>query len=1186
VAGRIRDLAVSPDGTRIYAASAVGGLWYSGDGGAAWQPVGGFVTAPGRTLPLSTTTLACGAVHVRFRIGPAEDEVWLGTGEPDPLRHPNDEMVQGYYGGIGVLSALGPAAAAPGTDPWTAEAVALRGAAVFSLAEDPAIPRRLVAATTRGLHTHNPAAAPGADPWSLVVVPRWETPANGGVGPGSALVVVTDVVWAGGRLWVAVRQAGTPLTALWRSDGGPAGPWTEVPLPGARTVGGAPQVTRLTLAVAPGNADVLYVLGSSPRMWRIDDATGAAPVVRRVTGLPTGLFNPDGDNDQSEYDMALTVDPADPRRFMIGGSVVTSPVDGSNAAALYRMRVGAAPVVVGGEARWRTDYVGGNAFDDRWVGAEVHADVHRIRWLAVGATTQVVLGCDGGVFRSTAAGEPGTFVSRATGMAVSEAGFVANHPTSDGPVLLGMQDNGVQLRIGEGTWRQGLPSNPDGGGVAFDPGTPGRFIGQFNSSLWTDDDDHDVSPTFRNTGPPFENEDGNSRFYSNAEVRRRTGDGRVQLAVGTNRVWYTEGWGRSFWDAVAGVWRRDWRTLPSFTDPRAGDATAGDALTRDVLPPGRAAPGLGPEAAPAGIRALRWATDHRLYAVMRGAVHRLDRIPGTTNWARTRIGQRPAVPLGPAPAPAAAADPPAEGAYNDLAVHDPGRAAHGSFYLATSHPTEPVWWFDGGAAPGGRWHPAGLGVLAAVQPVPAGAQDGVRAAGYAVAVDPANPAAVFAGTSVGVWRGELTFSPAGAPSWVWRPFNNGLPEAAAQDLAIARYPLAQGGEARLLRAALQARGGWEVDLTGPVAPLVYLRAHPYDTRRSLPTAMADPLRRADRRDRDWPLDWPAVRNGDYRTTPPAAPGPAPHPDGTPVGEFPWHASPDIRVRPTTGTPPPPAPTDPAMPAGTVRLPWTGVPVNRFALWAVQTALHAIDPLVVPDGRRTRWFGRRVAAIRAARGLGNGRVVTAELWNHADVQAGFWADPWAEGGPTEADLVERVVGMATPRPGGAGGTAISNAAVSPCSSALPAGRARVEVCVHHRGLVPAPVAGVAVLLLRRTLPADPATWLGQPTLGALPGLGAAMQAALAGGGAGALPAFPAGWALADLANPVRTPPTAVSAGLAGVVGFAVDLTADAGAFVLLLAVVAHGPGTPVLAGADLRELVRRSPQVAARTVHVV
>src|SRR5262245_32804785 len=36
ITGRINALAVHPDGERIYAASANGGVWYSGDGGANW----------------------------------------------------------------------------------------------------------------------------------------------------------------------------------------------------------------------------------------------------------------------------------------------------------------------------------------------------------------------------------------------------------------------------------------------------------------------------------------------------------------------------------------------------------------------------------------------------------------------------------------------------------------------------------------------------------------------------------------------------------------------------------------------------------------------------------------------------------------------------------------------------------------------------------------------------------------------------------------------------------------------------------------------------------------------------------------------------------------------------------------------------------------------------------------------
>ena len=48
VSGRIRDLAISPDGQRAYAGTAKGGVWYTDDGGATWEPVGGWANEPRR----------------------------------------------------------------------------------------------------------------------------------------------------------------------------------------------------------------------------------------------------------------------------------------------------------------------------------------------------------------------------------------------------------------------------------------------------------------------------------------------------------------------------------------------------------------------------------------------------------------------------------------------------------------------------------------------------------------------------------------------------------------------------------------------------------------------------------------------------------------------------------------------------------------------------------------------------------------------------------------------------------------------------------------------------------------------------------------------------------------------------------------------------------------------------------
>jgi hypothetical protein len=335
-----------------------------------------------------------------------------------------------------------------------------------------------------------------------------------------------------------------------------------------------------------------------------------------------------------------------------------------------------------------------------------------------------------------------------------------------------------------------------------------------------------------------------------------------------------------------------------------------------------------------------------------------------------------------------------------------------------------------------------------------------------------------------------------------------------------------------------------------------------------------------RPDRDWTLDWALRRNRDHRT---GAGMLTNHPDGTPPGELLWHASPDIRVRPAPGAPHP-APAS---------LPWTNAnrPTDRFQLWTIQTALHAIDQRVVPDGRWTVWWQRRLRAIRTdpARGLSNQVRVDAALWNHASIQAGFWSDPWAPGGPTEADLVDRIVGMATPRTGG-----VTARARQAASVALPAGPARVEVCVHRRGLDPARAGEVAVLLVLRPLPtgtppaAGPHGWAGLPAFAVPAGgdLEAAMHAVGAGGGQlpGGFP-LPADWLAADAATAIRRPGRDARSADAAVLTFQVDFTGRAGTW-LLLALVHHGNGTPILGGADLRDQVRRSPHVAARSVQVV
>ena len=1187
VSGRVRDLAVSDHGTRIYAAAAGGGVWYSGDSGNSWLPVGTYTLGGDVTTDApSSTTLAVGALHVRFDPNgddPVNDEVWAGTGEPDPRGTPREFGVVANFGGIGILHAGGPVHTVqqnPDTDPWEHGAQpgagypGLRGQGVYAFAADPADPAAVIAGTTAGLHQFDPAAGPLTEPWSLVTVAAWEALLAG----SSGRVHVTDLAWvstpAGPRLWVAAAGAATParVRGLWRSDNGLTGPFHRVDLTGVATDAQRATLLNLGLAAAPSDPTVLYVLSTGPRLWRVDgDATP-----RRVAGLPASLFGspPSSNPGQGEYDLAMAVDPAQPLRVAVGGASANSSLTpGTFSASLYRLTLRTpAPV---GAADWHTDYAGNGSADATWIGEGVHPDVHRLRWLPAVAPggTRLHVACDGGVFVSTAGGDLTTFAARNTGLGTTEAGYLDSHLTSDGPVLIGVQDNGTQLRIGDSVWRR-ANSGADGGGVAFDPAGNGRLLGQDSQGFWRDDADTSIKPSFRGPlSPATATEDNATRFYSNAAVISVGGvmvdgvrvGGVTQVALGTSRVWYSEQWFRTFADNVAGVWRVQAVTLPSFTDPRV--ANANDAVT-DVLEHGPVPPGTVDTWA-TGVRALRWAGPDRLYVLMPGVVHRLDRMPNRT-WQRHRILRR-TVAAGGAPAPAASGPViPPEGALNDLAVHDRTAGPDGSFYVATSHPLEPLWWFDGN----GVWFPSGLGTLPPAGP-------GVRVPAYSVTVDlvdPPEPGVVYVGTAVGVWRGALTIT-AGVPAWDWTALANGLPEAAVQDLSVVRYPLAQGGQVRLLRAALQSRGAWECQLDTDLVDVTYLRVHPYDTRRSLPTALRDPLPPPRGADREWHLDWADVRARAFRD---AGGRPAASPDGTPAGNFTWHASPDLRVHPVPGSPAFPAPAS---------LPWNSKPADKYALWALQTALHAVDPLIVPDGRWTALFGRRLRALRRANLLSDVAVVDAALWNHAAIAAGWWADPWDGPAPSEADLAERIVHRTTARKTVRGQPEVEAPTVSAASCAVPAGPLAVEVCVHRRALQPLGRDGLTVLLLRTQLDPNAANWAGMPAL-AVAGLGDAMASVPADGGPLGI-ALPAGWQFADSKVQVRrpappagpdAPPVLVGPAAPVVVSFRTDLTGQAGQW-LLLAVIAAGAGTPSLAGASLPAQILGSPHIAARSAEI-
>jgi hypothetical protein len=783
ISGRVRAIAVSNDGQRIYAGSAQGGVWFSDDGGERWLALDFYATTRTPSGQLGeANALAVGSVAVFFGAASNgdDDDVYVGTGEQ---RKGPFGPLPGSMQGVGIRVAHGPAATVrtegPTAEAWTLEATDLAGASVLRLArEDRA--GFVWAATSQGLYRRTPI---GVATWIRV-------------DSGLDATTITDVLVTRGQGAEPRRiyAASSKPAVAWSVTGEP-GSWTVVDLPETPPEHRADQfVTRVALAEGntPGNV-VVYALAGNPRLWRIDDST---PEV--VIGLPERLFR-----DQAAYDMAIAVHPpsADTTlhdRIAVGGSTVRRTENEPYNAALFAAAVRKTSGV------WRFELGGILAEEEglppSWIGGGVHADVHDLSWISgPGGQPQLWVACDGGVFRSEPIITPGRFngfKARNSGLATLEAQYLAQHPTSDAIVIAGTQDNGTIRWLGAGTWV--VARAGDGGGVGIDPRDPRRMLWQYIQGDWNVSTNAGVNGFDRGPLPrppdgatkelkeTYEKvtkaENKASSFYSNCAV---IDTGTVtQAAVGTDRVWYTTDWGEH------------WVTLPSLAKPYDPTTPGTPEHTADVYSP---------------ISVLRWANPNRLYVLSRAGIDVFNRSGAT--WSTSRIYDAESLrDTKPKNRPTDVI--PLELPVTDIVVHDEGK---GTLYAGTSGVDgEHVWWFNGA----GRWIRALLWVRDA---------DGVLrrldSPVHAVVVDPAHPEIVYAGTDIGVYKGIGTFPATGDPTWAWTQYSNGLPEAACIDLVIHR-------EHRLLRAALRGRGVWEVALDGvEQKPQAYLRAHAFDTRR-------------------------------------------------------------------------------------------------------------------------------------------------------------------------------------------------------------------------------------------------------------------------------------------------------------------------------------------------------------------
>jgi hypothetical protein len=1176
VSGRIRALAVDDSGRRAYAGSAKGGVWYTDDAGSTWRPVGGWA---GRLVNTRGTgnMFSTGALLVHFGATAADDFVMVGTGEAVPGP---GQVGAGAQGGVGVLAALGPVGAAVDADPWEPDAGAgpgagagqLAGVGVRRLVRHPAAlsspgatagatQDRVLAATTHGLFLGTRAALPpvaAAPPANPGDPPQNALPARDGFtwapyagAPNAAGNDVTDV------LWMVRVVGGTPRPVVVYAIAGqgvfisndPTTP--QVPIAALS----APAVNfngRISLARVAGT-DRVYVLGETnpglrPSLFQVADIIGAPETVAVVPGVPSDLFgDPTDPPTQADYDQAIAVENVGGNdRIYLGGSTVwpRNTSDGDWVAGLYCFETPAPPAAVtalaaaSGISRRRDPPTGDGADADGLVGNNVHPDVHAIVLTGPAPPNRHVwVGCDGGVFASVHGGRVNTFASRNTGLATLEPIFVGSHPTSSHFLIAGFQDNGSQVRVGDTMWEATFEG--DGGGSLFHPTRSQVVLTQYVQADWQSagHGGYRDPMTRRTSTGTVGRESSASNFYSGAAaVRDAATGGRV--ALGTNRVWLTDN---------LGTGTTTWRTLP-FPAGSQRDARPGGTdppARRAFGVPGFNNPGLTGDNR---VVDMVWQSANDLLVMYRGGIVRYTNTNRASGTWTTRVWDlmSGAVALPANTRLAAVASVP--GAL-DFYVATLGDAANPA--------TETLWFLDDAT---NTFSATGFRTVLdfAGPPVVTGPLDPC----YAVTVDPALPGDVYVGTATGAWKGRRN-----AGVWTFARLGNGLPDATVQDLDVWADPLPDPAvvadpthRPRLLRAAVQSRGVWEVDISGPDPRHTYVRMHARDDRRVLPSPMANPRR---------------------------------NPAATP--EVDW-ASPDIAVRPRW-----PVATPPRF-RGNI----TFTTRPSYELWTFQTAFRWLYPSCEPTGRWSDAFRDLIRFHRSVLGLSASTVVDAALWravvgsaapavvgttlrvDPADAARGVvtsdaadapavYRPPWHTTGNftghgTEVDLVESVHPV---RRTGDEWTVYAE----PCT---------VDVLLHHRDSRPvAPGAAFAALL-----------WQSAPTAAALRALAPAgldqyHRDVLAAGPGGAAPAAPAGWTqvLTPGGSAQHPLTTLLDARLPRAVSVDVDLAGvTAGHRVLVVALVGSGaddpPGMPVGAPATVGDLARAYRHVATRIVRVV
>ena len=403
VSGRVVSLAVDPtDSNIVYAAAAGGGLWKSVDGGSSWTP-----------LTDNFPRLASGSVAVDPN---NPTTIYYGTGELN-------FNIDGYPG-TGVLYK-----STDGGVTWATENLPPGGGLYYTSKITVAPSNSSVVYASGYFDAYR--STDGGQTWTELDL------TNGAVDDIAVDPSNADVVYAS---YGSGFSGDSTNYGIYKStNGGTTWTWLTNGLPPDS------QVTRISLAIAPGNDKVLYaaINGNKPgsstvdtnRVYKTTDAGSTWTV------LPSVSDTTDFGGGQGWYNNVIAVDPNNPNTVYLGGIDLWKSSNGGQT--------------------W-TNLTNGYGPSN---GKNIHVDQHAIAF-AGGSSSTFYIGNDGGVWKTTDGGT--LFTNCNTNLQTIQFYDISADQANPAIAVGGSQDNGTEMNTQPSlTWNEVYGG--DGGEVLIDP---------------------------------------------------------------------------------------------------------------------------------------------------------------------------------------------------------------------------------------------------------------------------------------------------------------------------------------------------------------------------------------------------------------------------------------------------------------------------------------------------------------------------------------------------------------------------------------------------------------------------------------------------------------------------------------------------------------------------------------------